>query len=67
MHDDVGIVLVGTKSRLVWDHLAGNYKISLWPVQWLSVNISSFQLTEEDIDGASLQRRNPDDLRISKL
>ena len=60
MRDDIRIVLVGTKSRLVWDHLAGNYKISLWPVQWLSVSILSFWLTEEYIDEAY-------DLRISKL
>ena len=67
MRDDIRIVLVGTKSRLVWDHLVGNYKISLWPVQWLSVSISSFRLTEEYIDEASLQGWNPDDLRISIL
>ena len=67
MHDDVRIVWVGTKSRLVWDHLAGNYKYSVWPVQWQSVSISFFRLTEEDIDGASLQGRIPNDLSISKL
>ena len=67
MHDDVRIVLVGTKSRLVWDHLAGNYKFSVWSVQWQSVSISSFRLTEEDIDEASLQGRIPNDLNIPKL
>ena len=55
MHDDVRIVLVGMKSTLVWDHITGNSKFSVWPVQWQSVSISSFPLTEEDIDASSLQ------------
>ena len=61
MHDDVRIVLVGTKSRLLWEitkFLCGRYK---------SVSISSFRLTKQDINEASLQGRNPNDLRISKL
>ena len=48
------------------DHFAGNYKISVAGMMAIC-KYSSFRLTEEDIDGASLQGRNPNDLRISKL
>ena len=41
VHDDVRIVLDGTKLRLVWITSQEITKF-LWPVQWQSVNIPLF-------------------------
>ena len=67
MRDDVSIFLVGAKSRLVWDELAGIYEICVAGTMAISVSSSSIRLTEEDINGASLQGRNAKDLSISEL
>lgn len=50
-----------------WWSLAGNYKISYVNFNMSLTNESVFLLKEEDIDGASLQGKQPKDFILKEL